>query len=77
MHRRYMNIAQLAEYLGLSEKTLRNWKTYSPEKLPPHIDLSFGGKRDVWRFDSEVVDEWLRNLNGGQGHKPLIFEIAQ
>ena len=77
MHRRYMTLKELAEYIGYAEKTLRMWKTYSPEKLPPHIDLSFGGKHDIWRWDSEVVDEWMHRLNGGQGHKPLIFEIAQ
>lgn len=63
MYKRYFTMNELADYIGVSVKTLRNWKTKSPEKLPPHIDLSFGGKYDRWRFDSEVVDAWMRNLN--------------
>ena len=78
MHRKYMTLTELADYIGLSVGTLRNWKTYSPEKLPPHIDLTFDAKRDVWRFDSVVVDEWMAEKNTGrQGQKPLIFDIAQ
>lgn len=77
-YRRYMTLKELADYIGLSVGTLRNWKTYSPEKLPPHIDLGIGRKYDSWRFDSVVVDEWMAEKNTGrQGRKPLIFEIAQ
>jgi len=63
MYRKYMTFAELADYIGVAVGTLRNWKTYSPEKLPPHIDLSFGGKRDRWRFDSVAVDAWLADLH--------------
>ena len=78
MYRRYMTLTELADYIGLSVKTLRNWKTNSPEKLPPHIDLTFDSKHDIWRFDSVVVDEWMAEKNTGrQGRKPLIFDIAQ
>ena len=73
-----MTLVELAQYIGLSVGTLRNWKTYHPEKLPPHIDLSYGGKHDIWRFDSVVVDEWMADPNHGrEGRRPLIFEIAQ
>ena len=62
-YRRYMTLTELASYIGVAVITLRKWKANHPEKLPPHIDISFGGKYDIWRFDSEVVDAWMRNLN--------------
>ena len=62
-YRRYMTLTELAAYIGVAVITLRKWKSEHPEKLPPHIDISFGGKYDKWRFDSEVVDAWMRNLN--------------
>lgn len=62
MPRRYLTLTDLADYIGVSVKTLRNWKTSAPEKLPPHIDISFGGKYDKWRFDSEEVDAWMRSM---------------
>ena len=63
MGRRWLTIKQLAEYIGVAEQTLRNWKTYCPSRLPPHTVVTIGGKYDRWRFDSDEVDAWLqRNL---------------
>ena len=63
MARKYLTLKELGAYIGVAPKTLRNWKTSSPEKLPPHIDISFGGKYDKWRFDSEAVDAWMADHN--------------
>ena len=59
MTKTYMNIDQLGAYLGISPKTLRNWKYQDPRKLPPHVAVTTGGKYDKWRWDTETVDTWL------------------
>lgn len=61
MTKTYMNIDQLGAYLGISPKTLRNWKYLDPRKLPPHVAVTTGGKYDKWRWDSEMVDKWLHD----------------
>lgn len=63
--RRYLSMKDLAEYIGLSFKTLRNWKCTDPGKLPPHVSLPSGGKYDKWRFEVSEVDAWMaRNSIG-------------
>ena len=64
MGRRWLSLNDLADYMGVSVKTLRNWKTTDPGKLPPHVDVNFGGKYAKLRFDSEAVDAWLLSMNG-------------
>ena len=59
MSKRYMTFAELGSYIGVATKTLRNWKSSAPHKLPPHVAVSVGGTYDSWRFDSEAVDKWL------------------
>lgn len=59
MNKCYMNIDQLGAYLGISPKTLRNWKYQDPRKLPPHVAVTTGGKYDKWRWDTDTVDTWL------------------
>lgn len=59
MNRKWMSLKDLAEYLGLSVQTLRNWKCSDPSRLPPHVSVTTGGKYDKWRFDVQEVDAWM------------------
>ena len=59
MAKRYLTITELAEYIGVAVKTLRNWKYAHPELLPPHVVIATGGKYDLWRWDTEDVDAWM------------------
>ena len=59
MSKRYLNFKELSEYIGIAEKTLRNWKYMHPELLPPHVIIATCGKYDIWRFDKEEVDVWM------------------
>ena len=59
MAKRYLNIKELGEYIGISEKTLRNWKYSHPELLPPPVIIATCGKYDIWRWDTEDVDAWM------------------
>ena len=63
MGKTYLDMNGLAAYIGLSVKTLRNWKTSNPEKLPPFINVACGGKHDRLRFDVEAVDAWILAMN--------------
>lgn len=62
-YRRYMTLTELAQYIGVAVITLRKWKASRPDKLPPHINLSGGGRYDKWIFDSETVDRWLAGFS--------------
>lgn len=74
--RRWLTIKQLAEYIGVGEQTVRNWKTNNPSKLPPHTVVTTGGKYDKWRFDSDEVDAWLqRNLLQDIGKEGVQYNL--
>ena len=66
MEKRYLTFNELALYIGVAVKTLRNWKTNSPERLPPHIELPSDGVRDMWRFDIVDVDAWMHGNRNEQ-----------
>lgn len=59
MEKRYLTLIELAKYIGVAVGTLRNWKIYSPEKLPPHVEIRTDGVNDLWRFDILEVDAWM------------------
>ena len=59
MPKKYLSLEELAAYIGVAVKTLYNWKSSSPEKLPPHVCIPTGGKREIWRFDVVDVDRWM------------------
>ena len=64
MEKRFLSMQELASYIGVAYKTLRNWKCSNPGRLPPHIAIA-SGKYDTWRFDIAEVDAWmLRNSLG-------------
>lgn len=70
MEKRYLSMKELAEYVGLALQTLYNWKSTTPEKLPPHISLPTSGKRDLWRFDVIDVDAWMHSESVRVGRCP-------
>lgn len=59
MGKKYLTIDELAEYIGLSARTLRNWKYSRPDLLPPHVAIDTGGRKKHWRWDTEAVDQWM------------------
>lgn len=63
MEKRYLSLAELAVYIGIAEKTLRNWKYSRPELLPPHVVIRTGGVYDIWRWDTRDVDAWMHREN--------------
>ena len=65
MEKRYLTFNELAFYIGVAVKTLRNWKTSTPERLPPHVELPSDGVHDIWRFDVVEVDAWMRRKRNG------------
>ena len=66
MEKRYLTLIELASYIGVAVGTLRNWKIYSPEKLPPHVELPTDGVQTLWRFDIREVDEWMHRPRNEQ-----------
>jgi hypothetical protein len=61
VQRRYVDERQLAEYSGLSVKTLQRWRLY-PDQGPPW--RKFGG---AVRYDIAQFDSWAeRGPGGGQ-----------
>lgn len=60
MARRYLDFMGLAEYISVAVQTLYNWKSTDPGKLPPHVCIPTGGQKELWRFDTEDVDRWMR-----------------
>ena len=63
--RAYLSMKELASFVGLSFGTLRNWKSYQPHRLPPHVTL-LTGKREIWRFSISEVEKWLNNGRQGE-----------
>ena len=66
MEKRYLTLIELAKYIGVAVGTLRNWKIYSPGKLPPHVEIPTDGAHDLWRFDVVEVDEWMHSSRNEQ-----------
>lgn len=53
----------LAEYLGVTEGTIRNWRSLN--QGPPYIKV--GDKRNSKvRYEMEAVSKWLKKNNAGQ-----------
>jgi excisionase family DNA binding protein len=53
----WLDAGQLADYLGVSEKTVQNRTGPNVENPIPYHTLTLGGQK---RFHREEVDEWLR-----------------
>lgn len=53
MDRRYLNINELSEYIGIPKGTLYVWTC---QKRIPHVKIA-GSKL---RFDLRVIDEWIK-----------------
>ncbi len=51
----FMNLSDLANYLGLSIGTVRHYRCKKPSKLPPAYNLT---GRPLWR--KSEVDMWIR-----------------
>ena len=53
MEQRYFTVKEIANYLRVSEGTIRNWVRLG--KIP-HL------RANRWsiRFDKETIDEWMR-----------------
>lgn len=66
IEQRWLSLSDLASYLGVSCKTLRNWKSKDPGKLPPSVSVG-SGKYDKLRFDVAEVDAWLARNSLRQG----------
>lgn len=53
-----MDTKQAADYLGLTENTLRNWRYQ--KKGPPFMKLGNGKKASI-RYTPSDLDAWLNN----------------
>lgn len=53
MERRYLNIRELAEYMGISKGTLYVWVC---QKRIPYVKIS-----NLLRFDLREIDGWLKD----------------
>ncbi len=62
----------LAQYLGLSVRTLEKMRSKQPELLPPCIRLN----RST-RYDQQAVDEWLQEKRRDQSlATPVIVDAG-
>lgn len=52
MERRFYNIKELGEYLGVTEGTLYSWVCY---KKIPHIKIG-----RLVKFDLRTIDAWVK-----------------
>ena len=52
MERRFLNIDEVAEYLGLKKGTVYSWVCY---KKIPHIKMG-----RLVKFDIRQIDDWMR-----------------
>jgi excisionase family DNA binding protein len=60
--REWMNTSQIAEYLGVSQSTIRN--QIKKAGFPVNKKLGFN------RFDRKAVDNWMRDLDAKAGRPP-------
>lgn len=51
---------ETAFQLGISLRTLQNWRSNEPDRLPPASNIGREGGRPLWRFKQSDVDEFLR-----------------
>lgn len=64
---RWWTPVEVAIYMRLAEKTIRNWASAKPERLPPRIKAL----SDL-RWEPSVCVEWSRQQSGtGVGRKRL------
>lgn len=59
MEDRWLNVDQIAEYLGVSRDTVYSW--ISGRSMPAHKV----GR--LWKFKREEVDTWVRQGHAGTG----------
>jgi excisionase family DNA binding protein len=59
MQKRLLNVAELAEYIGLSTATIYNWS--SARRIPAACIVRLGG---ALRFDLIQIDKWLEAQQG-------------
>ena len=64
MEDRWLNVDQIAEYLGVSRDTVYSW--ISARAMPAHKV----GR--LWKFKREEVDEWVRagHADGSRSGEP-------
>jgi excisionase family DNA binding protein len=58
LNKAFLDVDDLAEMLGVSNKTLRSW--VQTQRFPAPIIFS----RSVWRWRRETVEAWLRQKEG-------------
>ena len=51
-----MNVKELADALGISENSVKQYASQDPDKLPPRVNN--GMRKLIWSV--EAVQEWLR-----------------
>lgn len=51
---------ETAVRLGISLRTLQNWRANEPERLPPASNIGRTGGRPLWRFRQADVESFLR-----------------
>lgn len=56
MEKRLFTTEELAHYLGVRPKTVRNWR--SSGKIPEEAIVPLAGVR----YDKEAIDEWIRSV---------------
>ena len=64
MEKRLLTTEELAHYLGISPKTVRNWRSLG--KIPEDAIVPLAGVR----YDKEAIDEWIRSIKEGKA-KPV------
>ena len=64
MEKRLFTTEELAHYLGISPKTVRNWR--SSGKIPEDAIVPLAGVR----YDKDAIDEWIRSIKS-QKPKPV------
>ena len=55
-----MNAAQLADILGMTERSVYHYSSQCPEKLPPAMRLG----RKMLRWHPDIVQKWLNERAG-------------
>lgn len=56
----WMTDKEVAARLGISMRTLQNWRSNEPERLPPASNIGRPSGRPLWRFRQGDVEDFLR-----------------
>jgi excisionase family DNA binding protein len=66
---RMFSIEELAEHIGVSRKTIYNWRAQNPQKGP----VGFVVEGSVVRFFASDVDRWVRAEYASTKSAPEVF----